>query len=67
MAINKNRVISGTQDAKKNVTVVKTQSGSIEKIRCPKCKQLANPQANGKGGSHLKCSGCGLTFTMQTM
>jgi len=67
MATTKNRVINGTKAAKQNVTVLKAVGNNIKKIRCPKCKQQAHPAPNGKGGSLLKCPGCGLSFTMQAM
>jgi len=61
-----NKVISGTKDAKQ-VTVLKAVGNNIQKVRCPLCKQLAHPVPDGKGGSLLRCSGCGNKFTMQSM
>lgn len=62
-----NRVIAGTKDAKREVTILKAVGNNIKKIRCPRCKQQAHPAPDGKGGSLLRCSGCGNRFTMQAM
>lgn len=61
------KVISGTKDAKQEITVLKAVGNNVKKIRCPRCKQQAHPSPDGRGGSLLRCPGCGNKFTMQSM
>lgn len=61
------KVIKGTKAIRQQTTILKAVGNNVQKIRCPKCKQQAHPAPDGKGGSLLRCPGCGNRFTMQTM
>ena len=57
------KIVTGT----KQYNIIKAVGNNVKKIRCPNCKQQAHPAPDGKGGSLLRCPGCGNKFTMQTM
>jgi hypothetical protein len=59
--------ITGTKDLKQQVTVLKATGNNISKIRCPRCKQLAHPQPDGKGGQIAVCTPCNIKFAVQSM
>ncbi len=67
MAATKDRVVNGTKGLKQQVQINKATGNNIQKIRCPKCKELANPRPDGKGGTILHCPTCKQSFKFQTM
>jgi hypothetical protein len=66
MATPKDRVVDGTQGLKK-IRVIKATGNNVQKIRCPGCKELANPAPDGKGGQVINCRYCNRTFRFQRM
>ncbi len=61
------KTIDGTKALKQQVTVLKATGNNIAKIRCPRCKQLAHPKPNSKGGQTIICTGCNFKFAFQSM
>lgn len=58
------KVIRGSRDAKGNV-ILKGGQGGIQKIRCPTCKNVAQPDVSNT--QTYKCANCGSTFKLTRM
>jgi len=62
------KVIRGTGDAKKRVSVIKTTgTGDIRQIRCQKCGELAIATPNARGGVDCRCPNCQTVWISTTI
>lgn len=64
------KTIRGTKDLKRaqpsNAQVVRGAKDPRQ-FRCPRCKNLATNEPDGKGGTKLRCTFCGRSFATQTI
>ncbi len=67
--LTKRKIHSERGTTKGDVTVIHSDTGGTDRIRCPNCNGIAVRQNSAsKGASIYKCTGrCGSTFKSQKM